>query len=121
MGYYTNFDVEITGFQNEEESEFFEFKEIHKKDASLHFIKYSGYSVNLVILPHSISFNLHQYKWYDWEKDLVNVSKRWPHLMFDINGEGEEATDLWRARIRNGESEIARVKIVFPEFEKILT
>lgn len=118
MGYYTNFDVEITGFQNEEESEFFEFKEIHKKDASLHFIKYSGTSV---ILPYSISFNLHQYKWYDWEKDLVNVSKRWPHLMFDINGEGEEATDLWRARIRNGESEIVRAKIVFPEFEKILT
>ena len=117
MGYYTNYDVEITGFKNEEEAEFFEFKEIHKKEGSLNFIKGSGH---VDVQQNRVYFNLHQIKWYDWEKDLIGVSKRWTHLLFDIDGEGEEFPDVWKARVRNGESEIVQAKIVFPEFEKIL-
>lgn len=41
-------------------------------------------------------------KWYDWERDMTNLSKQFPEIEFIVYGEGEDRDDTWRAFIKNG-------------------
>jgi len=116
MGYYTDYEVQISGFKNRDEAEFFEFKEFHKDDGLLNDIKSS---TSMYVESHSVSFRLGQWKWYNWQKDLEALSKKYPHLTFEVNGVGEEFPDIWKARVRNGETEVVEAQIIFPNFEKI--
>ena len=41
-------------------------------------------------------------KWYDCEADMREYSKKYPDLLFIIDGRGEESDDVWRHWYRNG-------------------
>ena len=47
---------------------------------------------------------IYDVKWYDWEKDCYEFSKKYPNLMFMIEGDGENADDFWRCYFQNGKS-----------------
>lgn len=55
-------------------------------------------------------------KWYDWEKDMVKLSKEFPNTLFYVEGEGEENGDLWKARVFNGVCHVVNAEIVYPDF-----
>lgn len=54
-------------------------------------------------------------KWYDWEDDVKAISQEYPHLLFSLEGEGEESGDIWKAWARNGKVVKVQAKIVFEE------
>jgi len=54
-------------------------------------------------------------KWYDWKKDMINLSALYPGLLFKVDGNGEEAGDVWRWYFRNGLSQHA--KMTYDEFD----
>lgn len=41
-------------------------------------------------------------KWYDWEQDMCLISKKFPEYLFDLEGDGEESDDFWKAYFKNG-------------------
>lgn len=41
-------------------------------------------------------------KWYDWEEDMLLLSKRFPEIMFTLGGIGEEFGDIWEAYFYDG-------------------
>ena len=43
--------------------------------------------------------------WYDHEKDLKSVTKKFPDLIIEVNGVGEDYDDIWTERWQNGRSE----------------
>lgn len=108
MGYYTNYEINATGFDDEEQAEFFEFK-FKKK------FKYGTTHVANDIFIYAA----YEVKWYSWEQDLKEFSRSFPTIIIEVNGKGEEIYDIWKARILNGESEIIKTEIVYPEFKKI--
>jgi hypothetical protein len=55
-------------------------------------------------------------KWYDHEKDMSEVSKRFPNVLIRIDGEGEEAGDVWRLAAKNGRVEKIAAELVFKDF-----
>lgn len=57
-------------------------------------------------------------KWYEWEKDMVEFSRRFPEVLFTLFGEGEESGDFWVAYFRNGKKQLCRGEIVYPEFSE---
>lgn len=116
MGYYTDYSVRISGFQNQDEAEFFEFKEFHKQGGTLHYFRPS---TSTHVYADAIEFHLSQYKWYEWQTDLEPLSKRYPHLLFEVKGVGEEFPDIWKARIRDGKTEVVQAEITFPDFKEI--
>lgn len=40
-------------------------------------------------------------KWYDHEADMIQMSREFPDILFELTGEGEEAGDLWRKYFKN--------------------
>lgn len=61
-------------------------------------------------------------KWYCCRIDMKKVSKRFPGKLLQIDGEGEESGDIWRAYYLDGKEHYARAKITFEEFnpEKLI-
>lgn len=98
MGYLTCYDITLL---EGDENEFQNFLE------DLAFV--SGY-------PSLVDGYADDVKWYDWEKDAFNVSKKYPNIYFRIDGEGEEMGDNWRYYCCNGKYKY--VEQVWPEITK---
>lgn len=97
MGYYTNYTLETNAPGID--------LEISQAIAEI-----SGYGGD--IFRHDYC----ERKWYDHEKDMVEVSKRYPDVVFILHGEGEESGDLWRKRFVNGQVDEVRAEITYPDF-----
>ena len=58
--------------------------------------------------------------WRTWESDMLKVSGKFPHVLFELQGYGERKTDIWKARFMNGVSETVQADIVYPKFTRIV-
>lgn len=107
MGYYTKYNVTITGAGNanraikiaEDEFEFGRHDYQVFEDGMITYF-YDG-------------------KWYGWKDEVTAISAKFPDLLIEIEGDGEDDDDFWRARIKGGECEIVKGKIVYPEFQRV--
>ena len=106
MGYYTRFDGRVTGSKVLLDK----FKEDAERGDT-----YGQYGSNLDDWTYGEFFGGDSAKWYDWEKDMKELSSKYPHLLFELSGEGEEAGDMWKAWARNGKVVTVRARIVFDE------
>ena len=52
-------------------------------------------------------------KWYDYNDNMIEVSKEFPTITFVLYGEGEERDDNWITIYRNGDEEELRGRIVY--------
>lgn len=53
-------------------------------------------------------------KWYEHEKDMLEISERHPDVEFILHGEGEERDDNWIKHFRNGYIKRRPGSIVYP-------
>lgn len=95
MGYYTYFTLEYQGDPDEEER----LEEYNPDDDS---DEYSDPYYVKGILDDRVD---HEYKWYDWEKDMMVLASKFPNILFILHGDGETSDDLWEFRRKGSESE----------------
>jgi len=105
MGYYTDFEMETIEFASEKEAVWFAHS--LSKDTGL-IPKQDGVFVGGYSQDN---------KWHNWEKDMVTFSLAFPEVLFSISGEGEENDDIWKAKIKNGKSEVVNAVLTFPDFK----
>lgn len=94
MGYYTDYRLEITVDDKENEDKTLDEIELFIKNLDEE--KYwelremiDGYELNA--------------KWYDYNVDMCYLSYKFPNILFDLYGTGEEYEDVWHATYKNGE------------------
>lgn len=59
-----------------------------------------------------------QIKWYDWADDMALLSSKFPDVLFELHGDGEDANDLWDAYFLGGKMQECKAEIVFPPYDK---
>ncbi len=95
MGYYTNYELNFNTNNPEEETKILNrIQEI------------SGYTYLFS----------QEVKWYDHDKDMLQLSREFPDIVFTLDGEGEENGDIWKAYYHNGKFVKNRAEIKFPEY-----
>lgn len=99
MGYYTNFQLDFN-------------PNVHDEDQFLGDLKeFTGYSW-------SNDYELYDVKWYNWMNDMTELSKKYPNHLFQLDGQGEESGDIWRAFFKGGKSQVSKARIVFDKFNE---
>lgn len=111
MGYMTDYEVNISGFKDQDELEYFEFKKLHKSDA--------WFKSYFCIDGDTLTAHISEAKWYGWEKDILSLLDGYPHLTCIVEGVGEEFPDVWKAKIHGGKSKVVKAIITFPEFDEV--
>lgn len=57
-------------------------------------------------------------KWYEHDEVMRNFSRKYPDILFLLEGVGEESEDIWKKYYKNGKCQIANVKFVFDEYDE---
>jgi hypothetical protein len=58
----------------------------------------------------------HKAKWYERNLDMIELSKKFPNIIFKLECKGEEKDALWEEYYQNGKRAIYEAKVIFPEF-----
>ena len=106
MGYLTNYKLDVKNEHHDQADAFFKWAET-KPDVV------SGYS-----LEHFLRSDHDTVKWYDHDKDMKEISKKFPELVFELCGEGEESGDIWKKYYKDGKVQVCKAKITFDEFDE---
>lgn len=56
-------------------------------------------------------------KWYNHEDELKEFSLKYPLLVLELKGEGEESGDIWVKYFHNGKVQTSKAKITFDSFD----
>ena len=57
-------------------------------------------------------------KWYESENNMAEFSRKYPTVLFELEGIGEEQEDHWKAYFLNGQTQRCQAKITFDKFDK---
>lgn len=106
MGYYTDYELDVTG-PEDALKEFAETADVGRTETPSG-IAYSDF------LNGGDHINA---KWYQCEREMIELSKMFPELLFSIEAAGEESGDLWRAWARNGKYKRIEPTMVWPEVD----
>lgn len=110
MGYYTKYDLSVTT----------DVKDINIKELKNKIV----IDLSQILYgepPHIDSWEFsdlleEEMKWYDFEKDMTSLSKKYPDVLFLLEGKGEESEDIWKAYFKDGYAQIVRARMVFDNF-----
>lgn len=64
-----------------------------------------------------INYGICELKWYCWEDDMKTLSKKFPQMLIQLDGEGEELLDIWIATFCNGVCNYRKIQTHFEEFD----
>lgn len=112
MGYYTDYELTISAFQDEMNSGSNEISALVAKDLEK--------EIEMMNVFEQGDCSMGWYansKWYDHETDMLLLSKRFPEVLFELSGVGEEYNDIWTSYFHDGASQHCPAEITYPPFD----
>lgn len=112
MGYYTNYELTCYEVKNDMRKHIMRkdpiYQEIGKALAPLFDREISeGENVDYE------DFFLEEMKWYEHNEDMCALSEKFPNVLFQLSGWGEDNGDIWVEWYYRGKSERVNAEIVF--------
>lgn len=105
MGYYTRFNLEVSTKSGGEVDE----ATLQKVQAR--FDDMLGWSGAF----DEVTDYSDEWKWYEYEHDMIEFSKEFPNLCFTLEGDGEDREDWWTEWFQNGKFYKSVAKITPPD------
>lgn len=97
MGYYMDFKVEVA------------YGDLSNSDFTRQASNIAQYDIALS--------NIFSAKWCDHEKDMKEISKSFPDVLFQLEGHGEDLDDLWVKYFKNGMMQVCKAQIIFEDYD----
>lgn len=104
MGYYTNHTLSIVESKTTKRKDVQEYIDCHEE------MEYA--------LGKSFGEDEESCKWYSHQNDMRKLSERFPDAVFLLEGEGEEAGDIWKEYYKNGKMQRSSARLVFDEYDE---
>lgn len=104
MGYYTTYHFNAINFKTMEDLDYEEMKSLCEELDKTYKLETYG----------DTDFSA---KWYDHTEDMREFSKKYPDLLFELAGEGEDFGDIWKEYHHNGKYQILEAKIVYDDLD----
>ncbi len=57
-------------------------------------------------------------KWYDHEADMKNFSRKHPEIVFELEGNGENNSDMWLKYFKDGKMQVCQAKFEFDPYDE---
>lgn len=111
MGYYTSYTIQATGLENN-----LPISEERADAMKERLEAISGYTFEGDIRENL--YTSESIKWYDCCRDMNQMSKEFPDLLFIVYGDGEETEDLWYCYHANGMFQFDEAEIRFAGFNQ---
>jgi hypothetical protein len=67
---------------------------------------------------YDITLESDEVKWYEHAEDMCKLSEALPSVIFQLEGEGEENGDLWKAWYKDGRQVIHQAEIVIKPLDE---
>ena len=99
MGYYTRYTLDIS---------------LDNSNVTQEEIEEEMKAMDLAV--DSIKTQSDDMKWYDHEEDMRDFSKKFPDVLFILDGAGEESGDIWKKYFKNGLMQSLKPKLKFPPY-----
>lgn len=109
MGYYTDYELELTRKDGKELPNYEDVAEQMKTIAG------NGYHSSFSELLEGYSVN---WKWYDSTKEMCKLSEKFPGVLFTLSGDGEGYEDRWKEYFYNGKYQHEDVEYKVEEFDE---
>ena len=108
MGYEATFFIRFTNLK--------EFKD-EDMDSALDNISYCVERLGDRLDPFYIEdyYEIYDTKWYDFDKDFLDLSKREPYLKIEVDVYGEDIGDIHRHYFYQGKHQVEKAIILFKE------
>lgn len=110
MGYITNFKLKVydkdwDGDKSRKADKTYEFKDEYLKEND----RWDYISSAIEGM---------EAKWYEYDSEMLSLSRSYPHYLFELTGDGEESEDNWKAYYLNGKSQVEQGILFYPPFDK---
>ena len=92
MGYYTYFTIEVIPDQPDD------LPQVFKDVTDIDFTELSNDSI----------------KWYDYQSNMSDISRKYPNHVFKLTGDGEDYDDKWQAVFVNGNYQQVYAELIYP-------
>lgn len=108
MGYYTEYSLKVRNISSADNEK---LMDILKEKDLIGYVFWDSYYDEHHDEAEFSSYE--EQKWYDYETDMDEISKKFPNAVFELSGEGEEYGDYWHEYFKNGRHECCRGEIVY--------
>lgn len=96
MGYYTRYEIDMK-------------PDLPEVSAAIEADDYMAYAIGRYS---------QECKWYDHEAHMQTLSQRFPDVLFELSGVGEEAGDMWRKYFKAGKMQTCPAQITYEPFDE---
>ena len=62
--------------------------------------------------------NYDECKWYNHDTEMLDLSKKFPNVIFKLHGEGEETGDIWDTYYKNGKMQHCQAEMVIAPYDE---
>lgn len=127
MGYYTNYNMEVIDIEKKGYNSYLIAKYMFNKYKECDWYYPFEYSLNEFLDENDedngtvfalVLENDDASKWYDNEKEMIELSKEFPDVLFKLHGAGEESEDIWDEYFMNGKSQYCEAEFTIPPFDR---
>ena len=110
MGYYTTFELRVQNKEQDtpENVQAIQDAIIEQESDNRHVFDNDGQSV----------WSDGGIKWYEYTEHLIEISKKLPNLVIQVDGEGEEVGDIWRAFWKDGLVQEVKRTVIVEDFDE---